>query len=90
VGIAHPSPDKHYRVTLTLPAINNAARIIFLATGSNKAPVLKKILEDDDAKLPASLISSASGPTLYLLDPFAAAELSEDTIMKYQDSSGIL
>jgi 6-phosphogluconolactonase len=90
VGIACPAPDKHQRVTLTLPTINNAAQIVFLATGKNKAPILKKILQDEDATLPASLVCAKTGPTLYLLDPLAAAELSEDTIMKYRDEGEIL
>src|SRR5207344_599126 len=37
---------KAHRLTLTLPAINNAANIIFLVSGSDKASVVKKILEN--------------------------------------------
>jgi len=74
---------KHNRVTLTLPVLKNAAQIVFLATGKSKAPVLKKILQDNDTELPASLVSSGSGSTLYLLDPAAAADLPEDIVGNY-------
>ncbi len=83
VGIAYPSPDKHHRVTLTLPILNNAARIVFLATGKAKAPVLKEVLENESSELPASFVCAKTGPTIYMIDPFAASELSESTVRKY-------
>src|SRR5260370_11164152 len=33
------------RITLTAPAASNAARIIFMVTGADKAPALKAVLE---------------------------------------------
>jgi len=46
------------RMTLTLPALNRARRIVWLVTGADKAPVLAR-LQAGDATLPASRIAVA-------------------------------
>lgn len=62
-----------HRITLTLPAINNARQVFFIATGNAKAEVVTKILErSTDARLPASLVSLQSGCVTWLLDREAA------------------
>lgn len=61
------------RVTLTLPAINNARQVFFIATGNAKAEVVTKILERSaDARLPASLVALPSGCVTWFLDREAA------------------
>jgi 6-phosphogluconolactonase len=67
-------PGKHNRVTLTLPLINNAANVFMLVTGSAKAAVVKKVVEERDTSLPASLVRP-KGRLFYVLDEAAAAEL---------------
>ena len=47
------------RITLTLPAINHAVRVVFVAAGKEKKEVLKAVLDSPDeegAKLPASRV----------------------------------
>ena len=63
-----------YRVTLTAPAINQAALIAFLVTGAAKAPVLKDVLEGSPHPLllPARLIKLAEGELLWMVDREAA------------------
>ncbi|NWU88260.1 6PGL phosphogluconolactonase, partial [Onychorhynchus coronatus] len=65
------------RVTLTLRALNAARRLLVVATGASKAPVLKRILEgQEEPPLPAALLRPRSGRLRWLLDEAAAAELS--------------
>jgi 6-phosphogluconolactonase len=48
-----PPPD---RVTLTLPTLNAAHRIVLFVTGAEKAPVLARLLAGPDEAIPASLL----------------------------------
>lgn len=66
------------RITLTAPVLNNARCVMFLATGDEKAPVLKAIFEGpyEPEQLPAQLISPTNGRLLWLLDPAAAQGFS--------------
>jgi 6-phosphogluconolactonase len=66
------------RITLTIPAINQAAHIVFLVSGSSKAAVLKEVLEGQDqpARLPSQSIQPVEGELLFLVDRAAASELT--------------
>lgn len=67
---------RSHRVTLTLPAINNARQVFFIATGEAKAEVVTRILERSaDARFPASLVDPAAGRVTWLLDREAAGLL---------------
>jgi 6-phosphogluconolactonase len=48
-----PPPD---RVTLTLPKLNAAHRIVLFVTGAEKAPMLARLLAGPDEAVPASLL----------------------------------
>lgn len=65
------------RITLTPPVLNNAARIIFMVHGAEKAPALKAVLEGpyEPDQLPAQIIKPKEGKVLWLVDPTAAAML---------------
>jgi 6-phosphogluconolactonase len=67
-----------HRITLTAPVLNNAALIIFLVSGAEKAKVLEKILAGDYRPdlLPAQLIRPENGRLLWLVDEAAADCLS--------------
>ena len=66
------------RITLTAPVFNNAARVIFLAHGDDKAPALKGVLEGphEPEQLPAQLIQPKNGTLLWLVDKTAARLLA--------------
>jgi 6-phosphogluconolactonase len=65
-----------FRVTLTLPVLNNAANVIFMAGGLEKAAVIKTVLGDDGAaaesEVPAQMVRPANGRLLWMVDRAAA------------------
>jgi 6-phosphogluconolactonase len=65
------------RITLTPPVLNNAARVIFMVHGAEKAPALKAVLEGpyEPDQLPAQIIQPKQGRVLWLVDPTAASML---------------
>jgi 6-phosphogluconolactonase len=66
-----------FRITLTAPAINHAANVVFVVTGANKARRLPQVLRGarDPLKLPSQLINPEAGSLVWLLDKAAAALL---------------
>ncbi len=66
------------RITLTAPAASNAAQVIFMVTGADKAPALKAVLEGpfEPEQLPAQLLQPQNGKLLWLVDTAAGSMLS--------------
>src|SRR5262249_57397374 len=63
-----------YRITLTLPAINNSKNVIFMVAGQDKQEMLKTVLESGPPVLPSQLIAPAGNLDWYV-DRAAAAGL---------------
>ncbi len=59
---------KTYRITVTLPVINNARRIVFLVSGAAKADIVQKIYDRTNLAYPASLVAPVHGELIYLAD----------------------
>jgi 6-phosphogluconolactonase len=66
------------RMTLTLPVLDAALRVIFLVVGPEKAQILREVLEGkSDHPYPAQLVQPRSpGLKLFLVDKTAAALLT--------------
>ncbi len=66
------------RLTLTLPVLNHAARVHFLAAGADKAGPLRRALADppDPAACPASAVRPERGEVVWWVDQ-SAAEIAE-------------
>ncbi len=62
------------RLTMTLPVLNAARRVMFLASGSEKASAIRAVLEDG-ARVPARMVSPAEGTVQWLVDRAAANSL---------------
>jgi 6-phosphogluconolactonase len=75
--LASPKPPAA-RVTLTLPAINAAARVLLLATGPGKAAAVARALETQalPGACPAQLVRPGDGEATWFLDGDSAALLS--------------
>jgi 6-phosphogluconolactonase len=66
------------RVTLTIPALEAAAEIVFLVTGDEKADAVRRAFaEEPSERTPASLVRAASGRSLAILDQAAAASIEK-------------
>ncbi len=65
------------RLTLTFPVINNAANVIFMVSGENKAKVLHEVLEgaENFEKYPSQNVKLNDGELFWLVDEKAAAKL---------------
>ena len=69
------TPSK--RISLTMPVINNAERVLFLVSGENKAAAVKNVLQGspDPEQYPAQLVKPRNGETVWLIDKAAASRL---------------
>jgi 6-phosphogluconolactonase len=73
VYLDRPASD---RVTLALPVINRAAHVVFLASGADKAGIIRHILGEGNTRgYPAGLVRPSSGSLTWLLDRDAAGKL---------------
>lgn len=65
------------RLTLTFPVINNAANILFLVAGEDKAETLARVLEGapDSEALPSQSVVPTNGMLTWLVDQAAARHL---------------
>ena len=66
------------RITITAPAANNAAMILFTVTGKEKALALKAVLEGpyEPDQLPSQLLQPTNGKLLWFVDEAAGNMLS--------------
>ncbi|OSZ80004.1 glucosamine-6-phosphate deaminase [Chitinophagaceae bacterium IBVUCB2] len=65
-------------ITMGINTILQSKKIILMAWGSSKAPVIKKAVEDDDTEhIPASLLQNHDDVT-FIVDEAAAAELTRN------------
>jgi 6-phosphogluconolactonase len=66
------------RMTLTMPVLDAALRVIFLVVGSEKAEILHAVLQGkSDPPYPAQLVQPRDlGQKLFLVDKAAAAMLT--------------
>jgi 6-phosphogluconolactonase len=70
-----PKPPRR-RLTLTLPALWEAAVVVVAALGEAKAGVLREALEEPSCSLPVALVMRGARRTVVLLDAASARLLS--------------
>jgi 6-phosphogluconolactonase len=66
----------YMRISLSLPLLTTAQRIMFLVTGSQKAGVVREIIEDSESMLPASIVKRRARNVHVVMDAGAASLLS--------------
>lgn len=79
VGEVFVAEEGLHRLTLTAAAINQAALVVFMVSGSDKAPILRKVVQEaqDPRSIPAQLIKPTDGGLLWLVDRDAARLLRQ-------------
>jgi 6-phosphogluconolactonase len=74
-AVTRRSNEPFSRITVTAPLINQAALVVFLVTGRNKANVLQAILQATDRNTyPAQLIKPLRGDVYWWIDGEAAGQ----------------
>jgi 6-phosphogluconolactonase len=69
---------KTHRITLTLPVLNQAATVMFVVSGQDKAAALKEVFEGSQPPdfYPSKLVRPTNGNLIWLVDQAAASALS--------------
>jgi 6-phosphogluconolactonase len=65
---------KTFRITMTLPLLNNAASVVFLVSGAEKAQIVEEVLQDA-RRYPAEAVKPINGDLLWMLDKEAASKI---------------
>jgi 6-phosphogluconolactonase len=67
-----------FRLTLTVPVLNQARLVVFMVSGAGKAAMLRQVLTDPPAEVvpPARLINPQVGKIQWLVDSAAASLLT--------------
>jgi 6-phosphogluconolactonase len=74
VAVHRPEMPQPWRVSLTLPVINAARRVLVVVGSAEKAPMVRRAL-DRDPSIPAGRVDPRSGELTWLLTEEAAAAL---------------
>lgn len=61
------------RITLTLPVINRAKKVVFMVSGKSKAGIIKKLFGPNSHDLPALKVRPSDGELVWLLDSDAVS-----------------
>jgi 6-phosphogluconolactonase len=70
---------KTSRITFTLPLLNAARCVAFLVSGTDKASMLRTVLQSDapGKQYPSKLVRPSEGKLVWFLDRAAASQLVE-------------
>ncbi|GFO70325.1 6-phosphogluconolactonase [Geomonas limicola] len=80
-----------YRVTVTAELINQAALVVFLVAGREKAEIFSRVLEGarQPEELPAQLIRPVTGKLLWLVDREAARLVHQHPVVEGSTSGKV-
>ncbi|OMJ25585.1 putative 6-phosphogluconolactonase [Smittium culicis] len=73
------------RITLTLPVLNDAHNVAFVNSGSQKAQIIKEILQDKSTAYPAGLVSPQRGNLYWFMDSQSSSLLSPSVISEFSN-----
>ncbi|KTW29899.1 6-phosphogluconolactonase [Pneumocystis carinii B80] len=81
ISITNSPKPPSIRITLSLPVIINAQRIVFIALGEKKREIMKRIWNDIE-ELPCSLINIKANCKVLWFSDISATELVDEKIKK--------
>ncbi|CAK9439195.1 uncharacterized protein LODBEIA_P34190 [Lodderomyces beijingensis] len=85
IPVSNAPSGPENRITLTIPVICHAARVVFVVEGLTKAPIIKTIMERPEKGLPASIVHEGSaGRVSWFVDDAALNDLYDITKKKYK------
>jgi 6-phosphogluconolactonase len=67
-----PPPE---RITLTMPVLSGASRVVIATFGASKADAVAEAIDNPNSILPVATVARRASRVLFLLDPAAAARL---------------
>jgi 6-phosphogluconolactonase len=76
--IATLIPDKGWRLTATLGLLTRARRVLFLASGEEKASAIAEVL-GGESDLPAARVTADARDVVWLIDSAAASQLTANS-----------
>jgi 6-phosphogluconolactonase len=81
-----------YRITMTLPVLNNGKSTMFLVTGASKAPALREVIffNGQTNLYPAQAISPTNGAVSWLVDKAAARLCSHNNSSNARTDNDLL
>jgi 6-phosphogluconolactonase len=77
VGVSDSPKPPPRRITLTLPALAAARRLVIPAFGASKADAVHEAVENPDSPLPVARTARRAQRVVFLLDPAAAGRLRQ-------------
>ncbi len=80
VAVFVPKLDA-WRVTLTLPVLNAARKILFLVSGISKSEMVQRIMgnKQPDKEIPASMVNPQNGEIRWMLDSDAMVLINKNS-----------
>ena len=77
VAVSGAGPEGLRRITLTLPVLNAAARVVFLVSGADKADTLARAIDErrESGLFPVQLVAPSRGSVYWFVDREAASGL---------------
>ena len=75
------------RITVTMPVLASARRLLFLVTGAGKAAAVAEMLGDPASRLPAAIVLRAARRAAVLLDEAAAAGASRARVLAREEEA---
>jgi 6-phosphogluconolactonase len=64
-----------FRITFTYPVLDDAAYVMFLVNGDEKAEMVRRALKESGANLPCQKVRPVDGELVWYLDKGAALKL---------------
>ena len=78
---------KTHRISFTFPVLNNAAEVMFLVSGPDKAGMVHQVLEGkSNPPYPSQQVQPSNGMLLWILDETAAQELSKNCAGRIEEA----